>query len=96
LACGWGTWLDGATVTPPSWILDLEARTRPLADTALASGQQALRWTSGRTGLPVVVVAALSLVVAWRVARRTWQIALELTLAVAALLMASRLGWIRW
>jgi hypothetical protein len=87
------TWV---IVTPSPWILDLEARARPVAEAALASGRQALRWTSGRTGLPMVVVAALTLVVAWRVARRTWQIALELALAVAALLAAARLGWIRW
>jgi hypothetical protein len=91
-----GTWFDAEIVTPPSWFLELEESVRPLAATSLASAKQALHWTSGRTGLPVVVVAALSLVVAWRIARRTWHIALELALAVAALLMATRLGWIRW
>jgi hypothetical protein len=79
----------------PSWI-DLEARLRPAAEAALATAKHALHWTAGRTGLPVVVVAALAMVVGWRVARRTWHIALELALAVAALLVASRLGWIRW
>ena len=80
----------------PSWLATLEARLLPDVASAVAAGKHALRWAAGRTGLPVVVVAALALVLAWRVARRTWAIALELALAVAALLLATRLGWIRW
>jgi hypothetical protein len=78
------------------WLVELGARTRPSAESALASGKHALHWAAAHTGLPVVVVAALTLVVAWRVARRTWHIAFELALAVAALLVATHLGWIRW
>jgi hypothetical protein len=55
-----------------------------------------LHWASVRTGLPAVVVATLALVVAWRVARRSWHVVLELALAAAALFLATRLGWIRW
>ncbi len=85
-----------AALAVPSWILDLEARVRPEARSVVGLGRHALHWAAGRTGLPVVVVAALALVVLWRVARRTWHIALELALAVAVLLVATRLGWIRW
>ena len=80
----------------PSWIVELEARVRPTGESALAWGRYTLHWVSAHTGLPVVVVAAIALIVAWRVARRTWHIAFELTLAVAALLVATHLGWIRW
>ncbi len=80
----------------PSWLLDLEARARPTAKLAFASVRHALHWAAGRTGLPVVVIAALAIVVAWRVARRTWHIAFELAVAVAVLLVAVRFGWIRW
>jgi hypothetical protein len=63
---------------------------------ALTAGRSVLRWAAAHSGLPVVVVAALSLVLAVRVARRTWHIALELAFALGILLLATRLGWIRW
>jgi hypothetical protein len=78
------------------WLPHLAARARPAADAALAGAKHAVHWAAGRTGLPVVVVAALALVLGWRIARRTWHIALELALAVTVLLVAARLGWIRW
>ncbi len=56
----------------------------------------ALRWASAHTGLPVVVVAAIAIVVSWRVVRRTVRFAVEVLLAAAALVLATRLGWIRW
>ncbi len=84
------------SATPASFLRDLEAHARPTAELALAFAKHALRWTAGRTGLPAIVVAALAIVVAWRVAKRTWHIVFELALAVAALLVAARLGWIRW
>ena len=81
--------------TPP-WIVELEGRFRPTGESALAWGKYAVHWVSARTGLPVVVVAAIALILSWRVVRRTWHIAFELALAVAALLVATHLGWIRW
>jgi hypothetical protein len=94
-------WLDAAMVeigiaSPPPWLVHLVSRIRPSATSVLAVGKYALAWAAGRTGLPVVVIAALALVIGWRVARRTWHIAFELALALAVLLVATRLGWIRW
>jgi hypothetical protein len=83
-------------VVEPSWMLSVEAWARPLAAASVAWLRHALRWASDHTGLPVVVVAALAIVLGWRVARRTWHIALELGLALAVLLLATKLGWIRW
>ena len=80
----------------PAWLLELEARLRPTAGSALLWGRHALHWAAAHTGLPVIVVAAIALIVAWRVARRTWHIAFELALALAVLLVATHLGWIRW
>ena len=84
------------TVSVPVWIHELEARSLPTVLAVLRSGRGSLHWISAHTGLPVIVVAALAVVVGWRVARRTWHIAFELVLAVAALLVATHLGWIRW
>jgi hypothetical protein len=63
---------------------------------ALTAGRSGLRWASEHSGLPVVVVAALTLVLAVRIAKRTWHIALEFAFALGLLLLATRLGWIRW
>ena len=80
----------------PLWWMQLELRAKPLAGIALAWLKHALHWASAHTGLPVVVVAALALVLTWRVARRTWHVAFELALALAVLLVATRFGWIHW
>jgi hypothetical protein len=83
-------------VGPPAWLLELEARLRPTAGLVLFWGRHGLHWVSAHTGLPVIVVAAVALLVGWRVARRTWHIAFELALALAVLLVATHLGWIPW
>jgi hypothetical protein len=56
----------------------------------------ALRWAAHHTGLPVVLVAAVALVASWHAFRRALRLAVEVALAVAALLAAPRLGWIVW
>jgi hypothetical protein len=56
----------------------------------------ALRWGAQHTGLPVVLFTAIALVASWHVFRRTLRFALEVAIAVAALLLATRLGWIAW
>lgn len=55
-----------------------------------------LRWVSHHTGLPVVVVAAIAVVVSWRLFRRTARFAIQVALTLAALIAATRLGLIRW
>lgn len=56
----------------------------------------ALRWGSHYTGLPVILVAAIALVVSWRVFRRSLRFVVEVTIAVALLLVATHIGWIHW
>ena len=56
----------------------------------------ALRWGSLHSGLPVVVVAAILVVVSWRLAKRTARLAVEVTVVTAMLLAATRMGWITW
>lgn len=56
----------------------------------------ALRWGSHYTGLPVILVAAIALVVSWRIFRRSLRFVVEVTIAVALLLVATRIGWIHW
>jgi hypothetical protein len=55
-----------------------------------------LHAVSRHTGIPVVVVAALVLVLSYRVIRRGARLALEVGVVVAVLLVATKLGWIHW
>lgn len=56
----------------------------------------ALRWGAHHTGLPLVLFTAIALVASWHLFRRSLRFAVEVALAVAALLVAARLGWIAW
>jgi hypothetical protein len=56
----------------------------------------ALRWGAHHTGLPVVLFAAIVVVASWHAFRRTLRLAVEVALAVVALVAATRLGWIAW
>ncbi len=55
-----------------------------------------LRWGAGHTGLPVVVVAAMGLVVSLRLARRWARFVVEVAVAAGVLVLATRFGWIKW
>lgn len=55
-----------------------------------------LRWGSQHTGLPIILVAAVALALSWRIFRRALRFVLEVTIAVALLLVATRIGWIHW
>ena len=72
--------------------------TRLLAWAALLGGgvRNGLAWASHHTGLPVIVVAAIALVASWHIFKRTVRFALEVALAVAVLLVATRLGLLSW
>jgi hypothetical protein len=56
----------------------------------------ALRWGSQHTGLPVILLAAIALVASWRAFRRSLRFVVEVVVAVALLVFATRIGWITW
>lgn len=56
----------------------------------------ALGWGSQHTGLPVMLVAAIAMVVAWRTFKRTLRFVIQVVVCVAALAFATHLGWITW
>lgn len=58
--------------------------------------REALRWGAHHSGLPMVVVAAIVLVVSWRLFKRAARLAVEVAVVTAMLLAATRLGWITW
>jgi hypothetical protein len=55
-----------------------------------------LGWAEQHTGLPAILVAAITVVVSWRVFKRSVRFAVEVVAVVALLLAATRLGWITW
>jgi hypothetical protein len=69
--------------------------------TLLGAAKAALHYASVHTGLPALVVAAIALVVGYKILKRTARFAVEvtvITLALAALLdrFAVDLGWVHW
>jgi hypothetical protein len=73
----------------PSW-------TQSVPPAIGSSMKMALQWGSQHTGLPVILVAAIALVVSWRAFKRSLRFVIEVVVAVAALAVATRLGWITW
>ena len=56
----------------------------------------ALDHAQRRTGLPKVLLAALTLTLLWRVLKRMTKYAVEVVAVTALLAVASELGWMRW
>lgn len=56
----------------------------------------AVRFLALHTGLPALVVAAVLVVVGYRILKRTARFAVEVAAIAATLLLATELGWIRW
>ena len=56
----------------------------------------ALRWCAHHTGVPVIIVAAIALVISVRLAKRWARFAVEVAVALGILLVATRLGWVQW
>ncbi len=61
-----------------------------------AASSKGLVALSHHTGVPVVLLAAVALVVSWRVMRRAGRLFVELFVALALVVAATRLGWIHW
>jgi hypothetical protein len=67
--------------------------------TAAAGGgtiRHLLRVASRHTGIPVVVVAAIGIVISYRIVRKMARLVFEVTVAAAVLFAVSKLGWITW
>jgi hypothetical protein len=60
------------------------------------SVRSAVRWGSEHTGLPVILVAAITMVVSFRMFKRSVRFAVEVVVCVALLAFATKLGWIHW
>jgi hypothetical protein len=61
-----------------------------------SAARLAVRWLSLHTGLPALVVAAVLIVVGYRILKRSARFAVEVVLVAALLVAATSAGWIRW
>ena len=76
---------------PPSWALGLwKWGSDP------STWKAVVRLLSQHSGVPALVVAALLVVVGWRVLKKSARFVAEVALVTAALFAATQLGWIRW
>ena len=55
-----------------------------------------LRWASRHSGIPVVLVAAIGIVISYRIVRKMARLVFEITVAAVVLFAVSKLGWITW
>ena len=67
-----------------------------LQHTLHAYGGSPFALIARHTGVPAIVVAAIAVVVSFRLARRMARLFVEVGLALAVLLTLTSLGWIRW
>ena len=63
---------------------------------ALPSVREGLHWIAGHTGVPVIIVAAVAIVVSWRVFKKVVGLVIEVVVVLALLLIATKVGWISW
>jgi hypothetical protein len=63
---------------------------------ALSALRSLVRYLAGHTGIPALLVAALLVVVGYRLLKRTARFAIEVCAIALVLAAASELGWLRW
>jgi hypothetical protein len=64
--------------------------------TVATAAKLALRWLSLHTGMPTLVVAAVLVVVGYRILKKSARFAVEVALVAALLVAATSAGWIQW
>jgi len=68
----------------------------PWPDRAVHGLRIAVRYVSLHTGLPALVVAAILVVIGYRLLKKSARLLIEVALISLALFAAAELGWIRW
>ena len=83
-------------MTVASWDLVRSALAALSWSSVLAGSKALVRWLSVHTGVPALLVAAVLLCVGYRLLKRSARFAVEVAAVALALVVASKLGWIRW
>lgn len=61
-----------------------------------ATARFVVRWLSHHTGVPALVVAAVLVVLGYKILKKSARFAIEVALVAVLLLMATSAGWIHW
>lgn len=64
--------------------------------TISAFSRHAVHWLSLHTGLPALLVAAVLVVIGYRILKKSARFAVEVALVAALLVAATSAGWIQW
>ena len=64
--------------------------------TVEGAARHAVHWLSVHTGIPALGVAAILIVVGWRILKKSARLAVEIALVGALLVAATQAGWLRW
>lgn len=85
-----------AGITRPPIQVDSAALLGALSGKVIPAAKAALHYVSVHTGLPALVVAAIAVVVGYKILKRTARFAIEVTVITLALAAATELGWVHW
>jgi predicted membrane channel-forming protein YqfA (hemolysin III family) len=55
-----------------------------------------VHWVARHSGLPVLLVAAIGIVVSWRIFKKAARLAVEVFIVLVLLVIATKLRWISW
>lgn len=80
----------------PHLSTHLQAGITAAAGAGGGSIRHLLRAASRHTGIPVVLVAAIGIVISYRIVRKIARLVFEVTVAAVVLFAVSKLGWITW
>lgn len=86
-----------AVSLPPSFeeVIGSVLHLRAVAAASMAA-KLAFRFLTAHTGLPALLVAAVLVVVGYRLLKKTARFAAEVAVVMIALVAATELGWIQW
>jgi hypothetical protein len=83
-------------ISPGAWAHALLSAPLVSAKALVTAVHQAMRFVADHTGIPMVVVAAVLLVLSVRMARKSGRILLEVAVVLVILVAATKLGLIAW
>lgn len=79
-----------ATIAPLVWLAAIPWKSMENAV------RFAVRWLSVHTGVPALVVAAVLVVIGYRILKKSARLMVEVALVAALLVAATHAGWLHW
>lgn len=62
----------------------------------VGAAEVAIGWLSSNSGIPALVIAAILLVLGYRILRRSARFFVQVAVVAAVLAAATHAGWLRW